>query len=188
MKKVYLYGETGINAGPANVNRSLINNADGRLLYPKCNNKYLRLIESMIKIMFSRVLVLSGAGTLPTFFCKVAKALRKPVIYLMHGCIEYEIVINKITNAERNIASERYILEHCDLILCVSELYTEWVKNRYPWYERKISFLNNGVDFKIRAKKEKKKNSVAVAGGNRNIKNNHLVCAAIQKLNQNIVL
>ena len=47
-----------------------------------------------------------------------------------------------------------------------------------------MTYVNNGINLRIRAPKEKAPYIVAVSGGNRPIKNNNYVCQAIQILNE----
>ncbi len=110
----------------------------------------------------------------------------------MHGLACYESKINNIKTEERFLSSEKFILENVDLILCVSEIYADWLKRYYPHLKDKISFVNSGLNtFEKRVLKpfNERKYSVAVAGGDLPQKNNIRVCGAVEKINdENISL
>lgn len=180
--KIYLYGMCEGNAGPINVNRSLKEN-DKRILYPKMKNKIFRAFESIIKINFSKAVVISTPWSGSIFVLKIAKLFRKKILYLKHGDAIYEKNVNCQDNMEHTINCEKFIMQNCDLILCVSQKYMEWNKIQYPNLAYKMSFLNNGVDISFRKRVNKIANSIAVSGGNRNIKNNYEVYKAVKFLN-----
>lgn len=184
MRKILFYGNIYENCGPCNVNKALVKNSDKNLYYAHSQNRIIRLVECFFKILAVQVVAISSIWALSVRICRIAKLFHKKVVYIMHGCVEYETVINKQRNTEKTIRYERYLMEKADLILCVSEYYSDWLKKRYPQFEKKISFLNNGVDFEERDFKDKIPYSIAVSGGNRNIKNNHIVCEAVQQLNK----
>ena len=179
---ILLYGPLDINAGPCNVNKSLIDHSNGEIAYVKFQKKYLRLFEGVIKVLLADSVVLSSITSMSVFIAKLAKLFRKKTIYLKHGDADYEAVINKL-NIDRTIRNEKIIMEYADLILCVSRQFMQWNKKRYPQYNNKISYLNNGVNIRFRKFVEKLPRSIVVTGGNRNIKNNRYVYEAVKKLN-----
>lgn len=180
--KIFLYGNWKTNAGPSNVTRSLIENSDDDLSYIKSSNKIIKNLELLIKIYKSDIVI--SSGIMPMYTQKVVKMMNKKFVYLMHGYMSYENKINKLNLSSQQLNCEKSILERADKILCVSRKYSKWVKKKLPEYENKIYYLNNGVEIKPRRKKKKIPFSIAVTGGNRNIKNNVDVCKAAQKLNR----
>lgn len=180
---IYLYGMVEGNAGPINVNRSLVKNSTGEITYPKARIKWLRAIESIYKTMVADAVVISSIWSGVNFVTKLALAFNKKVLYLKHGDVRYETDINHFDNMEHAISCEEYVMEHCNSIICVSETYMEWCKKCYPKLAHKMSFVNNGVDINFREKKAKRERSIAVTGGNRRIKNNDEVYKAIEYLN-----
>lgn len=180
--KVFLIGKTDQNAGPANVTKEIIRNSDGRMMHTHYSNNKLLAVEIFFKSFFTDVFIISGIIRWPVV--KFIRKFHKPIIYIMHGCLDYEDDINHLHAMPIEHVSEKYILDNVDKILCVSELYSEWVKNRFPQYKEKISFLDNGLDIEPRKRVTKITHSVAVAGGNRQIKNNSEVCKAIELLNK----
>lgn len=180
--RCFLLGWHFSNGGPDNINRSLIKNSNGELLYIKSTNKFLRVLESFWKIFISEQVLVSGVCALRyVYFLKI---LQKKYSYLMHGCFEYENKLNKLDLSKKTLESEKKLLEGAAHIICVSEVYAELIRQRYPKYADKITFVNNGVELKVRPKRAKEPFSVAVGGGNRCIKNNLEVSQAVRKLNE----
>ena len=169
-----------MNAGPDNVNRDLINSSDKRLIYIKNRNKYLRLFEIVIEVFRCDIIVLSGICS-PRYY-EILKRSGKKIVYLMHGDINYENEVNHQNTPLEIIDLQNKIFQDASIIACVSEGYSNWVKQRYPQYSTKITFVNNGVTVKRRDKVSKEPFSVAVAGGNRPIKANKYVCDAAKLL------
>ena len=182
MKRIFLWGEYQGNSGVCNVNRAIIEASDRVLCYPKCKNPYLRKLEIILKVCCSDIVLLSGVCS-PSAL-KVLRLLRKKMIYLMHGNVAYEQEINHSGRVQATLEAEMQNFEYAKKIVCVSKVYSEWVKKRYPQYANKICFVNNGVDIEPREKKSKEPYSIAVGGGNRRIKNNDYVCQAVEKLNR----
>lgn len=176
--RILLFGEWRENAGPANVNESLIKHADNSLLYIKSQNN---LLEVMAKLIMADVIVFSGYGGMKMF--KLAKRLGKKVAILKHGDLKHEGEANHTNVPQDQIDADFQRQDMADLIICVSERYAAWVEEHYPQYKGKISWINNGVEIHRRLKVRKEPNLIAVGGGNRYVKNNINVCRAIEKLN-----
>lgn len=97
-------------------------------------------------MLFSKSIIVSGLSGYGKRAIIINKLLKKPLFYLMHGCVEYESKINEMNNAENAINLERSTLEEATRIICVSEKFSEWLKNRYPKYSHKITYLYNGIE------------------------------------------
>lgn len=177
----FLLGGHFSNGGPDNVNQALIKFADRKILYIKSNNKPVRVLEIFWKILISEGIVVSGVCA--KRYYDFMKVFHKKFVYLMHGCMDFENEINRLHLTSDFIENEKKLLNDAKRIVCVSEVYSEWVKKRYPEYAEKITFVNNGVELEQREKKEKEPFSIAVGGGNRCIKNNYAVSMAVKKLN-----
>ena len=182
-KKFFLYGDWHSNVGPMNVNRCLVENSDGSMIYVRAKNKYLRRLEKIWYCLVCDVVVVSGGfRAFELFFSKL---LHKRLVYLMHGCAEYENVVNKLNVPQKDLDLECEILESASVIVAVSENYAQWVKRRYPQYAGKVKFVNNGLDIGSYYRHEYHDDghfSIAVSGGNRQIKCNLEVCRAVEKL------
>ena len=182
MGKILLLGDIYSNAGPSNVNRVLVENADDSLMYVKKQSKVLKILELCVKALRANVIVVSGVASL-----KVQKIInvlnsRAKIMYLMHGNLRYEDKINHLKAPLSLIEAENRLMEMAAAIVCVSEKYAEWVSDRYPQFNNKIQYVNNGLDLLPREKKTKRPLTIAVGGGNRCIKNNIEVCKAIERL------
>ncbi len=180
--KFFLFGTHWTNAGPDNVNRKLIEVADSRLIYLKSRNKLKKLFETLVALQKCELIILSGICS-PRYF-NILKISGKKIVYLMHGDIQYENDINCQDIPLRQLQLQDEVLEYASRIVCVSEGYSEWVKNRYTIYKEKITFVNNGLNINRRSKTLKEPFSVAIAGGNRYIKANKYVCEAIKILHK----
>ena len=183
-KKFFLYGDPFPNAGPMNVNRSLVENADECMVSVKAHNKYLRRLEKIWQCVVNHTIVVSGG--IGAFDLIVAKLLRKRIVYMMHGCGEYENEINKLNTPQKYLKQESDVREAASIIVAVSENYAEWVRRRFPQYADKVTFVNNGLeiskDFCEHQTHKDGTYSIAVSGGNRPIKCNIEVCKAVEKL------
>ena len=177
----FLLGGHFSNGGPDNVNQALIKFADRKILYIKSNNKPVRVLEIFWKMLISEGIVVSGVCA--KRYYDFMKVFHKKFVYLMHGCMDFENEINRLHLTSDFIENEKNLLNDAKRIVCVSEVYSEWVKKRYPEYAEKITFVNNGVELEQREKKEKEPFSIAVGGGNRCIKNNYAVSMAVKELN-----
>ena len=144
MKHFFLYGDTCINAGPQNVNRSLVENSDECMLYVESHNKYIRRIEKLLKGLYCSTVVLSADYKL--FDIKLFRLFGKRLVYIMHGCVQYENVINNLGLAKQRLLNEKTVLDESDIIVAVSENYSKWVKYKYPQYADKLTFVNNGLE------------------------------------------
>lgn len=179
--KCFLLGSYNKNAGPDNVNRSLITSSHGEIICAKSNNKYLRVIESILKLLTCERVLISGCCSKVYYI--FLKIMNKKYCYLMHGCVAYENKINRLNLPNKHIHMEYLLLKDAEHIICVSEGYKEWVKYKYPDYADKIVFVNNSICLKKRKKVVKVPHTIAVSGGNRCIKNNIEISKAVKVLN-----
>lgn len=179
--KCFLLGSYNKNAGPDNVNRSLIASSHGEILCAKSSNRYLRVIESFIKLATCKQVLISGCCS--RVYYNFLRTINKKFCYLMHGCLAYENEINRLNLPSKYLDTENMLLKDAEHIICVSEGYRDWVKCRYPHYVDKIDFVNNGICLKKREKVAKVPYTVAVSGGNRCIKNNIEISRAVKALN-----
>lgn len=185
MKHFLLLGNHTINAGPANVNRSFIENSDACLVYIKSHNRLFRRFERTLKCIFCNAIVFSAAYSLLELM--IAKLLRKRIVYIMHGCCKYENNINRLELSQKDLRHEQRMLKYSDKIVAVSEKYAQWVRHEFPIYANKVTFINNSLEINKQYKKHigysDNKFIIAVTGGNRPIKCNLEVCKAAEKLN-----
>lgn len=146
--KIFIVGDYYSGTGPANVTKEYIKNLPKDTIYQKNKNKLLRLLELYRMIPKCDVVFLSGHSKQNLHAIKIAKKNKKPVAFLMHGCVEYENSINGVIDESMNRV-ERSTLEGTDLILAVSVQFESWLKAHYPQYADKIAHLTNGVDYDL---------------------------------------
>lgn len=185
MKSFFLAGPWHTNAGPYNVNRSLIENSDGTMVYIKTEkNRYIRKLEFLLKFIRNRLVVLSAYG-LNDFEWLIAKLFNKRVFVLMHGCLKYENEINKLCLNPQKIRLEYKKLENSYKIIAVSKIHAEHLCKIYPEFSSKVTYVNNGIgitDTFISRGNKSNVYKLALSGGNRQIKRNLNVCIAVEKL------
>ena len=184
MKHFFLYGDFHMNAGPQNVNRSLVMNSDNSMVYAKAKHRILRRIEKLYKGLCCSTIVISAG--FKRLDIKLFKLFGKRIVYIMHGCAQYENRINKLGYSEKSINNESWILNIADVIAAVSENYAKWVKHKFPQHANKVIYVNNGLEitsnFCLHKPHANGNFSIAVSGGNLPIKCNLEVCKAVEIL------
>lgn len=184
MERFFLKGDYMLNAGPQNVNKTLVENADESMDYVKSKGRTSRIIEKLLKLLRYRIVVFSGGAA--RWELNLVRLLGKHVVFVMHGCARYENVVNKLGMSSKELQLEYDTLNLADKIVAVSERYAAWVRKEYPEFAHKVTFVNNGLEishtFYPHQLHDGEKYTIAVSGGNRPIKNNLKVCEAVKKL------
>lgn len=188
MKSVFFASDSYALTGPSIVNKYYRELLGQEFTFSEKENVFfMRLIRSVINVLKHRVLIISGASKLDYLLIYIAKIFRRKIIYIMHGCIQEENRINKVER-EDETRLENFYLETADLVLCVSEQFSCWVKEKYPMYRDKIFTLTNGVDWRIIEKHSEvgnqNKKTISIIGGGVPRKNVKSVCEAISQLNK----
>lgn len=190
MQKYLFQGNIMGNTGPTNVNKGLVCNLSDSFYVIHSKNKILKYLETVVKVMACKVVVVSGLSKMAMYTVKLAKVLKKKSIYIMHGCCELEALYNEWPVDENILKMEKYLLKNVDLILPVSKRYSEIIKQKYSDYEDKIEYIYNGVD-KLEQNFDgfnRKKGHIIAVGGDRKLKNNVIVAKAMKKIEENSVL
>lgn len=143
--RIFLVGDSYSGTGPANVTKYYIEYLPKGTLYQKNRSKVMRVPELFVKIAKADVVAFSGYSKQNLLGMKFARFFHRPTAYIMHGCVEYENEINKVPSEEM-AAVERKTLEMADLILAVSPVFADWLKEHYSEFKDKIDFVTNGVD------------------------------------------
>ncbi len=184
MKKFFLCGDHNANIGPSNVNRSLIRAADGDMAWQKLDNPLFGRLEKLVKCACYPAVVFSGGATRAAM--SVVRMTGKRVIYLKHGDNRFESMFDRGSISPESITLEYDLMKMADVIAAVSEGYAGWVREHYPEFAPKVTFVNNslsvGSDISPRGKRLSGPYVIAVSGGNRPIKNNLNVCRAVETL------
>lgn len=179
--KIFFYGPCRLPGGPCEVNRTYVKEFDKSISTKKHEDKILySIFESVYKIIFSDCVVFSGL-MFKSFELKIARLLKKKIIYLMHGSSLIE------TGVQNNL--EKEILNSSDIIICVSELYMNLMIDLYPQHKDKFRTIYNGIDWEqLDIKKEsiqveRDKNRIILFGGGRQTKRNLQICQAVDQIN-----
>lgn len=177
---IFFYGSPFGEIGPAQVNRGYVTHLPSKVLRIKSSNRYIARLEILMKILASRVIIISALG-FKTYETALAKALGKKIIYIMHGLAADDGPLQRRLEAD--------ILPKADLILCVSSIFRNLVRRQLPEFTDKMKVLMNGIDWdklpnpgqvddSVRNHKE-----IILVGGGRRIKRNLNICRAVEALN-----
>lgn len=188
--RIFVVGDYKTGTGPANVTKEYLKRLKKGTLYQKFNLKPLRAAEIFIKSLFCDCILMSGYSAQNLLCIKAAKILKKKTAYIVHGAITYENEINKEENANMSSIEEK-TLEGADMLIAVSEKFSEWLIEHYPNYANKIDYVTNGVDFEVIRKSAQLKDSikrnssqVMSIGGGMPRKAILQICHAIEILNK----
>ena len=190
MKKFLFVGGTNGNTGPANVNKGIVANLSDAFCIADSVNRVKKYIDAFIGVVRCKVIVVSGMSKVGVYAIKLAKLLNKKTVYIMHGCCEMECALNESAVDENSLQMEQYILHSVDLLLPVSERYSQIIQEKYPFCKGKTAYLHNGVE-KIdleQGKIQREKGRIIAVGGDRKLKNNITVAKAMEKLGADRVL
>lgn len=179
----FFVGDFYTNTGPAIVNSNIKKCIRDRGIYSKAKNKILRVFELVVKMLICDCVFFCSFSKINIIGIKIAKVLKKKTFYLVHGRIKKENEINNVIDlsAEKD---EKYILDNINYIICVSKQIYEEISNE--GYHEKCDYIFNGIDYTKLAVKKHKKNMKLImsTGGLLPIKNNLIVCEAINILNK----
>lgn len=184
-----LVGDFRGNLGPTNVNKEIIRYKSSRFLHVDFSGRCRKYGDCLLKLIRSDVIVVSAPTPLGYYAVNLAKYLGKKTAYIMHGCAEYEAEINGITLPDADIRRERKLLECVDLLLPVSQKYSQWVKKQYPQHADKTSYWRLGIAcFEQPMKNICCDNRIAAAGGDKPLKRNRVLSDAVELLQGNACL
>ena len=185
MKRIFVVGDHKTGTGPANVTKEYIRCLPKGTLFQKRTSKIGRLPELCFNILRSDIILFSGYSAQNVIGMKLAKKLKKPTAYIVHGAIDHENRINNNENA--NMSSvEAKTLELADRLFAVSHKFMEWLKAEYPQYENKIDYVTNGIDERtvVTESKGDSLKILSIGGGMPRKMILHL-CVAIERINAN---
>lgn len=190
MKKFLFVGGTNGNTGPANVNKGIVVNLSDAFCIADSVNRVKKYIDAFIGVVRCKVIVVSGMSKVGVYAIKLAKLLNKKTVYIMHGCYEMECALNESAVDENSLQMEQYILHSVDLLLPVSERYSQIIQEKYPFCKGKTAYLHNGVEIinLEHGEVQREKGKIIAVGGDRKLKNNITVAKAMGKLGADRVL
>ncbi|PFM36016.1 glycosyltransferase family 4 protein [Bacillus cereus] len=185
--KLFFIGDFDSDNGPASVNKTLRKYMPDNTLYPVQTKRYKRIMELLLKIWQVDAVIFSGLSKAHIVGFKIAKLFGKKSAYLMHGSALLEGEINQNSNKNR-VNTEKKVLELAPITICVSEIFMNSIKERYPQFSDKVTYVNNGIDWDMFGVSEsnnvtRDKNMVLCVGGGTPLKKIQVVCKAIDYLN-----
>ncbi len=197
--KLALIGDFHSGKGMAIANRDI--KRDLETLYDVSCSKETgilrRLWEQCVLVFRCDELVLCSATLMNYPAVWLAQLQKKRYVYVMHGLTTFETTFeyppagDQWTNAFRRY--ERYILAHAGRIVCVSGLFGDWIRERFPFCSGKIDFVYNTVDTGkceaiLRSSPGRVPNTVLSSGGGRKQKNICTVAAALEESGSGLML
>ena len=143
--RIFLAGDYRTGSGPANVTKYYKEYLPHTTLYQKRTGKLARIPEIAVNTLRADVVLYSGYSKQVVLGAKLCRLLKKPCVYLMHGCVEYE---NRINHEEDEAMSqtEREIIRLCTKVYAVSPGFCSWLKEYYPEYSDKFDYITNAID------------------------------------------
>ena len=184
--RIFLAGDHYSGTGPANVTRYYIENLPKGTLFQKRRSKLMRIPEIILNTIRSDVVVYSGYSRQNIIGLKLAKILKKPAAYIMHGCVEYENSINLEPDEEMN-SVERKTLELSDSVIAVSGRFCDWLKDYYPMHSGKFDYITNGIDqglFDKNNDNDRNRHMIFSIGGGMPRKKIKYICKAVKQLRE----
>lgn len=184
MKKIYYMGDFVSDKGPAIVNKSYKNYIKNESFICTTNNKIIRIMHFLLCLPWIKILLISGMSDFHLKAAKLATFCKIKTVYLMHGYRKVEYKINYgISDKNKKLEMEDYMLEVVDKIICVSEKFSQYLQEDRKELVSKIDFVNNGIEnIKKTPQKDKEYYTIMSVGGGAKLKNNLAVCRAIEKL------
>ena len=183
--KVLIVGDFKNNTGPASVNKTM-KLLDDSIEISVEEGRVRRIIELFIKLIKADYIVFSGLSKLNLIGFKLTKIFNKKSAYLMHGYSKVENELEGIIKEEL-IIKEREVLKQAPVIICVSKLFMEQMKEMEYQYKEKFNYIMNPVNTKIFLQNQtvdRNENLIISVGGGKKRKNILNICKAIELLNQ----
>ncbi len=180
--KILVVGDHRTGTGPAEVTKAYIERLGNRALFLRSGAKALRAMELCAKLPFCKVVLCSGYSAQNILAAKLAHLFSRKCVYLMHGSVEHEDLINRCPNEKMNRV-ERETLRLSDRIYAVSAGFSKWLSKRYPEYSDKIEPQVNGVDITpYRGEELRDYNKLLTVGGGMPRKRINRICTAVSIL------
>lgn len=186
--KLFFVGDFDSDNGPASVNKTLRKYMPDNTLYPVQTKRYKRIMELVLKIQQVDAVIFSGLSKVNIIGFKIARLFGKKSAYLMHGSAFLEGKINQNSNTNK-VNTEKKTLELAPITICVSEIFMNSIKDCYPQFSDKVTYVNNGIDWDMFGVSEsnnvkRDKNMILCVGGGTPLKKIQVVCKAIDYLNK----
>lgn len=189
-KRILFVGDIIKNNGPSNVNKELYKYLKDDFIFLTCSNKVQLIFQLIINTIIADGVIYSGLLKVSKISLIIARLLGKKIIYIMHGCVQYEQGEVGGTNTLGGDILENQLFRASRLILCVSAPFSDWFREYRPEWSDKVGALTNGVPWekliqkKNNENRKKVPNQIVLLGGGRKTKCNLNVVNAVEKLNR----
>lgn len=179
-KRIFFYGQHFGENGPSIVNKNIVRCLPEDVAHLHFRNKLLMRLESLLKIVWCQVVILSALGH-RSYEIYLAKLLKKKIIYIMHGFAQ--------DDGHEVYKREAELLPITDKILCVSSLFCRLAKEKFPEYADRMDVLTNGIRWDEFEESPcngnmRDRDEIVLVGGGRLIKQNLNVCKAVHEINR----
>lgn len=186
--KILFVGEYSGNTGPANVNRSLIENwpcAD-EVLHIESSSKPGQILEGLVKGVCCDVILFSNNSMVDVMLHSVFRRLRKTCVCFNHGYAPMENDINRGSVPEWRMEAIKRHMRSSDALVANSELQMDLLRDHLGQCGGLLTYVNLGVDrfAQMPVYRNNGRPIVAVSGGTRLIKANEVVAQAIALLKE----
>lgn len=183
MRVLYIQNIRGA-LGPAVVDKKVLELMPDNTLTLKCKNKLLKAAELIAKVIIADCVIMSSLSGFNKLAIKAAKLFGKKTIYYMHGSSRMESAMADIPNLQKDI--EDASVYQSDKIICVSDIFADYVVEEFGVKRDKISVIYNGIQpVEKRVKTPIEPCTIITTGGGVPGKNNLAICKAVELLNKN---
>ena len=184
MKKIFFVGDFISNTGPAIVNKEIKKQLGNKeFVYSEACGKISRIFELFFKIIICKKVCFCSFSQINKLGIILCKIFRKDSFYIMHGYLKREYEINSIDNISK-LNLEDYILNNVKMTICVSKSAMNYVIKTSD-YKCKFSYFYNNINKPFKVRSHINNNVVMSTGGLVPLKNNIVVCEAIDFINKN---
>ena len=186
--KILFVGEYSGNTGPANVNRSLVENWPNcdEVLHVESPSKLGQILEGIAKGIPCEVIVFSNNSMVDVILHFVFRRLQKACVCINHGFAHMENDINRGSVPKRRMTALKSHMQSSDALVANSELQMDLLRDQFQQYRGLLTYVNLGVDrfVQMPVSRNNKRPIIAVSGGTRLIKANEVVARAVALLRE----
>lgn len=169
--------------GPAVVDKKVLELMPDNTLTLKRKNKLLKAVELIGKVLVSDCVIMSSLSGFNKLAIKTAKLFKKKTIYYMHGSSRMESAMAGTPNLQKEI--EDVSVYQSDKIICVSDIFADYVVDEFGVERDKITVIYNGIEpVAMREEKQIEPLTIITTGGGVPRKNNIAICKAVALLNE----
>lgn len=186
--KTLFVGEYSGNTGPANVNRSLIENwpRDDEVLHIESSSKLGQILEGFAKGVRCDVVLFTNNSMVDVTLHSIFRRLQKTCVCFNHGYAPMENDINRGSVPKRRMEAIKHHMRTSDALVANSELQMNLLRDQLGQCRGLLTYVNLGVDrfAQMSVYRNNRRPVVAVSGGTRLIKANEVVVQAIALLKE----